>query len=68
MSDKIIPVQIEVDGNHDDRCGRNCPFLRIYACQLFGEELDETVLPVNRVWNDCEPTMQRCHYCEMMTL
>ena len=59
-----IPLYIEIDDMDENVCGRDCPFLRIDACQLFGEDLSETQLPDTHCWqDDTSPTRDRCYDC-----
>lgn len=59
-----IPIFITVQDDDRSECGRDCPFLRVDACQLFGVDLEKTKLADGSVWNDCEATRQRCYDCE----
>lgn len=70
---KEYTVKIKVDdGRHttggiDSECSRDCPFLKVDHCCLFNEDLEESELLDGYGWNDIEPTMQRCWYCEKAT-
>jgi len=61
-------LNIRVWIEDESTCHRCCPFLEGDKCLLFSQELDETVLPKDHVWqDDTEPTRQRCHRCKMAT-